>query len=187
MNAFYHVWSVLDKFYYLCSRLEYTDKHEQHIFRVRLLKYRGEDLTLSDGTIFTKGDLLLKIHLHNCVLMKEMQKLDHDVKRALYTRNRVLQSLPGLAAYLSNHPNKNQIKGIIGITLLTRGVKHLGFEVNEIKNPVYRNFKASYLVPMYFLCHAGSFFSTLRKKEVLRPKYLVMSSDQLIKKYSDGR
>lgn len=174
-------WSVLDSLYYHMSTLEYVDKPAQNIFRVKPLTYRGRALFLSDGNTFCKHDQVMKIHLHNCVLLKELMPIDNDIKRALYVYNRVEQSLPGLAQYVARHPLEAEIKGIIGITLLNRGVKKLGFEVHEIPNPWYLRLKQLYLKPMFILCHPHP-KDAFRGKD-LAPKYLIMSKERLLKLY----
>jgi hypothetical protein len=183
VNTLIQAWSLFDKFYYGCTRLEYVNKQEQNIFRVKLLAYRGEDLYLSDGSVFHPNDLLVKIHLHNCLLMKEIKVFDNDVKRGLFVYRRVQNSLPDLAEFVITHPQRDKIKGLIGITCLNRGVKRLGFDVKEINNPIYRKLKSMYLNSMFILCHPtknnGSW-----KKEYMAPKYLVMSKDTLINMYS---
>lgn len=182
MNHIIHTWSLLDKCYYHCSRLQCVNQEEQNVFRVRLLTYRGQNLSLSDGTIIQSQDLLLKIHLHNCMLIKEMQGMDHDVKRALYVHNRVERSLPGLAQFVLNHPERDRIKGILGITLLSRGVKRLGFDSLDIPNPIYKRIKALYLIPMFCVCHHNLKLNSF-KKENLTPKYLAMSKEILLDRF----
>jgi hypothetical protein len=182
LQPWIRIWSFIDdKFYFPCSRLEYVNRAEKNIFRVKLLTYRGKNLVLSDGTCIHDNDLLLKIHLHNCVLMKEMEHIKNDTKRALYVYDRVKSSMPGLAHFLFNHPKKDRIKGIVGITVLSRGVHRLGFEVKEIPNLYYRRIKQLYMKPMFILCHPDKQIHW--KQENLIPKYLMMSKEQIFNKY----
>ncbi|MEW9668905.1 hypothetical protein [Ammoniphilus sp. 3BR4] len=183
MSTIIQTWSILDKLYYLCSRLQLVDQTEQNIFRVRLLTYRGPSLSLEDGTTIHSSDILLKIHLHNCLLMREMQHIQNDVKRALYVYHRVEESLPGLARFLASHPDQEKIKALLGITLLTRGVKPLGFEVVDISNSVYKTLKELFLIPMFILLHPNGKLKCLKKGN-LTPKYLVMPKERLLDRYS---
>lgn len=180
VNAIHHTWTLLDQLYYLCTRLEYVNKQE-NIFRVRPMKYRGKDLHLSDGTLLKGKDLVLKIHLHNCLLMKELQGMEGQIRRALYVYDRVRESLPGLAQFIENHPNQKQIKGILGITLLHRGIHRLGFDAVEIPNPFYAKLKQAYLTPMFLFLHPRN--STSQEKDKLTPKFLAMSKDKLLQTY----
>jgi len=181
MKTFIHTWSLVDKLYYGLTRLEYVNQSEKNIFRVKPLYFRGDTISLSDGNSFQHNDLLLKIHLHNCCLLHEMIEIENDVKRALHVYHRVENSLPGLAQFVANHPKEDLIKGIIGITLLTRGVKKLGFEVREISNPFYLCLKTAYLKPMFILCHPNR--KNMAKEKDLVPKFLVMSKERLLENY----
>ncbi|GEN33683.1 YkoP family protein [Aneurinibacillus danicus] len=181
MKTLFKVWSFLDGLYFSCSRLEYVNKKTKNIFRVKLLTYRGKSIALSNGTYIRANDVLLKIHLHNCLLMSEIADIKNDTKRAIYVYQRVKSSMPGLADFIRNHPKTEKIKGIIGVTILSRGVSRLGFEVKDIPNPYYRAMRQSYMKPIFLLCHAGKNVS--RKPENLVPKFLIMPKDRIFSQY----
>lgn len=173
-------WGIIDQIYFQFNRLQFIDKDGGNVFRVRPIYYRGEPITLLDGTQIHQGDLLLKIHLYNYALMKEMVGMNSEIRRAFFVYQTVEKSMPGLAKYLHFHPRSEEIKGVIGITLLNRGVRHLGFDSIPITNDYYRRWKKSYMVPMYYICHG---FRTGNGRKKLDPKILVMSKDQLFKNY----
>ncbi|MCF6095205.1 hypothetical protein L1765_14675 [Microaerobacter geothermalis] len=175
-------WGILDQIYYLCNRLEYVSQKD-NIFRVRLLKYRGPNLTLSDGTVIRSNDSLLKIHLHNQRLMKEMLSIKDGNQRAFYVYKQVKQSMPGLAQYLDQHIHSHVIKGIVGISILHRGAARLGFDVQEITNEWYKRYKLMYMKPMLILCHPEGRLRWTKRKDELVPKYIVMSKELLFNKY----
>ncbi|WP_052948047.1 YkoP family protein [Aneurinibacillus tyrosinisolvens] len=181
MSAILKAWSLVDQIYFYCSRLQYVNEEEKNVFRVKLLRYRGRNLFLSNGASIQTGDILLKIHLHNCLLMNEMINIENDTKRALYVYKRVEESMPSLGHFISNHPQNNTIKGIIGITFLHRGVSRLGFEVKEIENPHYKSVKQIGLKPLFILCHLNK--QQPWKEKNLVPKFLIMSKEQLLSRY----
>jgi hypothetical protein len=178
-QCFLAIWSVLDPIYYFCSRLEYVqDKSKNRdIFRVRLTKYKGRDIMLSDGTHITKNDLLIKIHLHNNRLVNELTRLNSEIKKGRLIYEQVNRGLPNLAIYLQRHEQFANIKGIIGITVLNKGSERLGFETFSIINPFYKWYKQMTIVPMYLI--SISRLDSFRRP----PKYLFMSKDKLIKLY----
>jgi hypothetical protein len=178
-QCFLAIWSVFDPIYYFCSRLEYVqDKSKNRdIFRVRLTKYKGRDIMLSDGTHITKNDLLIKIHLHNNRLVNELTRLNSEIKKGRLIYEQVKRGLPNLAIYLQRHEQFANIKGIIGITVLNKGSERLGFETFSIINPFYKWYKQMTIVPMYLI--SISRLDSLRRP----PKYLFMSKDKLIKLY----
>ncbi|MCY9761913.1 hypothetical protein M5X06_24545 [Paenibacillus alvei] len=173
------VWNRFDPIYYSLTRLTFPDQSLSNIFRVRLLRYRGKAVMLSDGTHIEHSDLLLKIHLHNVRLLTEILPLDNDVKKGRIIYRAVEQSLPGVCRYIQSHPKFSEIKAIIGITMLHRGCTHLGFDIVQIHNPFYRAFKWISQMPIHFLS-VSSPLKTYRKQN---PRYLLMSTDLLMHKY----
>jgi hypothetical protein len=178
-------WRLFDELYFNCTRLQYIDEQKNNIFRVRVMKYRGNAIRLADGTIVGNHDLLLKIHLYNFLLMKEMIGINSEIKKAMFVYNRTRDSLPMLAGYLSRHPDMQNIKGIIGITLLNRGVRRLGFEVHHIQNPVYRAIKQAYMIPMLLMMCPERMNHGIHQGK-MQPKLLIMSKNALFKRYLHG-
>nr|WP_233269603.1 hypothetical protein [Alteribacillus sp. YIM 98480] len=177
---FVYAWTVLDPFYFKLTRLTNlydTNDLFKNIFRVRLTSYKGSAVTLSDGTIINKNDTLLKIHLHNIRLINEMDTLQTDIHKAFFVYKMVQQSLPGLAAYIQNLEKKEQIKGIMGITILNKGCTRLGFDSIDITNPFYKWFKFLPSLSISMLSSPTATFSSIKKKQ---PKYIFMSKEKLL-------
>ena len=177
------IWGLLDQIYYHCNRLQFVDRLSENIFRVRITHYKGYPLQLEDGVQIKKGDLLVKIHLHNHLLVRKMEHLQSDVRRALFVHDLVKESMPGLAHFMKSHPLQEQIKGVIGVTVLNRGVKRLGFHCFDLKNPIYRHWKMLYMAPMTAFCQGDLSYLWSKKME---PKYLVMSKNVLLNRYDTG-
>jgi hypothetical protein len=178
---FLTIWSILDPIYYSLTRLKYVidESNHRHIFRVRLTRYKGRNVILSDGTIIQKNDLLIKIHLHNIRLLKDVYQLTSDIKKARYIYEQVKKGLPHLANYIQSHPKSEEIKGIIGITMLHKGCNRLGFETIPIQNKWYCMFKQIVFFPIQYLSS-----NHLRMDDMIRlPKYLFMSKSKLLKQY----
>ncbi|MDX8046160.1 hypothetical protein SH601_09170 [Gracilibacillus sp. S3-1-1] len=176
-------WSIIDPIYYVFTRLTYLDngkETEKNIFRVRLTRYKGRDYVLSDGTVVHKNDLFIKIHLHNAQLISHVKNIDSEIRRALIIHQMVEKSLPKLAEYLHDHAEFNEIKGIIGITMLNRGTRRLGFDTMEIENRYYKGFKSMALFPIYWLSVSSITVNSLKKHD---PCYLFMSKEKLLDKY----
>ncbi|QGQ46112.1 YkoP family protein [Metabacillus sediminilitoris] len=143
-------WNILDPLYYLFTRLEYLDRHSG-IFRVRLTKYKGKEVLLSDGTLIKKNDKLVKIHLHNVKLLSELKGVPCSVRRGRIIFQKVLISMPLIAEYINGHKEKNEIKGVIGITMLYKGAEKIGFEIFQPCHPLYKLFKRISQTPLYLL------------------------------------
>ncbi|MGG1680328.1 YkoP family protein [Neobacillus sp. NRS-1170] len=175
---FLSIWNILDPLYFNCTRLMYLPtKEADNIFRVRLTRYKGRDLMLSDGTQIKKNDILVKIHLHNVRLLNELKHLKSEIKKARLIYQRVQRLLPAIERYIRDHEYSNEIQGIIGITSLNRGCERLGFEVIAISHPVYKWFKWISHSPIMFLSTTKPSFKKIGKQPA--PSYLFMSKDKL--------
>src|SRR5699024_4320936 len=137
------IWSTLDPIYYNFTRLHHVADYERNktIFRVRLTKYRGSPVILEDGTSIRKNDVLLKIHLHNVRMIRELKNIKSEVQRALLLHHMVRDDLQCLSSYINGHSRRHEIKAVIGITMLNKGTRRLGFEAFSIQNRYYRLFK----------------------------------------------
>jgi hypothetical protein len=178
---FLSIWSILDPIYYLFTRLIYLEdgNQQRNIFRVRLTRYKGKEVILKDGTTIKKNDVLVKIHLHNVRLLRDMNSVESDTKRGRIIYKHVLNGMPSLAHFIHSHPRCQEIKGIIGITMLHKGCNRLGFETYDINNPVYRFIKQVVFVPMYCLSVSKINSQSIRRQ----PKYLFMSKEALLALY----
>lgn len=174
-------WNLFDPIYYNFTRLTYIDTEtpEENILRVRLTRYKGRNVILSDGTQINKNDTLVKIHLHNVRLLTEMQHIKNDIKRGRFIYQSIRKSLPSLVSYIQNHHKSDEIKGIIGITMLDRGANRLGFEVVPIASPFYKWFKWASLLPINFL--SATSLKCISKQS--GPNYLFMSKTRLTSMY----
>ncbi len=101
-SYFISMWNTLDPIYFFFSRLHYLRQtgEDATVFRVRQMRYKGRMVILSDGTIIKKNDVLIKIHLHNVRLLKELQVIDNDLRRTKILYRKVKESLPQLALYV---------------------------------------------------------------------------------------
>lgn len=180
------VWNFIDPIYYKFTRLTdiHKETHKENILRVRLTRYKGKNVTLSDGKQINKNDLLLKIHLHNARLLNEMKCMKTDIKKGRFIYQHVKVSLPDLVSYIQNHAKVDEITGIIGISMLNRGAERLGFEIVSISNPFYRWFKWLAFIPIALLSSDDSIFKVLKNSVSSTPKYLFMSKESLLKIYN---
>ena len=175
-----YVWRLLDPIYFSLTRLQYVcpDQKGKVIFRVRVTKYKGKDVILSDGMKICKNDIMLKIHLHNISILHEFNSIRNELSKGRGLFKRVLESMPFLAEYVINHPEGARIKGIIGITLINKGFGHIGFECVRPNNKFYTWFKKTTQLPIYFLTSSDK--SNLKKHHAV---YLMMSKEKLLEKY----
>ncbi len=176
------LWGLLDPIYFYFTRLHYLKRGDGYpcIFRVRLTRYKGHEVVLSDGTTIKRNDMLVKIHLHNVHLLKSTQGISSEFRRAIITYKHVKESMPYVALYVQKHFQNKDIKGVIGITMLHRGTEKLGFEIHSIYNGLYKRLKQFIQYPMLLLSHSTQ---SLQNKDKPYPVYIFMSKDCLLNKY----
>lgn len=175
------IWRYVDPLYFALTRLQYPCQDQKEgVFRVRLTRYKGKDVVLSDGIIICKNDVLLKIHFHNARLLQELSNINHELSKGRAIFKQVLQSMPHLTTYILNHPEKAKIKGIIGITLINKGFAPLGFECFLPENKFYLWFKKTTQIPIYLLSCSKLSVRNIKKHQ---PVYLIMSKEKLLEKY----
>ncbi|WP_258960741.1 YkoP family protein [Paenibacillus aquistagni] len=175
------IWNVLDPIGHAARQLTYVDREGSNIFRVKLICFKGQEMALQDGSLIKKNDLLLKIHLDNLSLLKELIPLSSDFKKGKVLVKWIERSLPSVYRYVLTHDKTADIKGIIGLTMLYPGSHHLGFETLDVSNRLYRDFKWLSFMPIHFL----SVSHPLKSCRKNMPKYLYMSMEQLAKRYGD--
>lgn len=181
------IWSLFDPIYYFCTRLTYLpcEGAEDNILRIRLTKYKGRNVVLSDGTQINKNDSLVKIHLHNVRLLNKLKGIKSELKKAKIIYRYVQESLPGVELYIRNCRYSDKIKGIIGITLLNKGSERLGFEIFDICNPIYKWFKWISFLPIEILTSQNSSIRHIINRQ--KPNYLIMSTHKLSNMYRNNR
>ncbi|MBO0994647.1 YkoP family protein [Bacillus sp. SD088] len=176
-------WKMIDPVYFHFTRLQYIKKKcgKETIIRVRLTRYQGKNIVLTDGTEIRKNDILVKVHLQNAKLLSEIMHYKNELRKAKIVYSRVKDSLPAVVDYVQVSKHKDEIKGLIGITTLYKGCKRLGFEPHSIISPAYKKFKQTALLPIYFLSTNNQLNQGLPE-----PMYLFMSKDTLFQKYSSA-
>ncbi|QQE76519.1 hypothetical protein KDJ56_06590 [Brevibacillus composti] len=176
------LWGIWDNIYQRCTRLRYIEKGN-NIFRIVRMRYRGEPLFTSDNRVIDKGDLILKLHIHNYYFATLCRGLRDDLRVALLLRQQILHSLPQLAAYLNRMEERDKIKGIVGTTMLNKGVEPLGFSISDVPMGLFFRYKRWYLKLMLRMIHPDGKgrMKTLNHEMPLKRVY--MSKEELLRRY----
>ncbi|WP_274361792.1 YkoP family protein [Paenibacillus thermotolerans] len=176
------IWNLIDPIYFRCSRLQNVGDSGtvRNILRVRLSTYRGKNITLSDGTDINRGDILVKIHLHNVELLRNMLYINNEVVKGKLIYRRMEASLPKLAEYVINHPKADRIKAVMGISMLGKGSQFLGFETHPLTSHYYKVLKWLMQFALYAL-FVSQPYKSFRRQSI---RYLMMSKRTLLERYS---
>lgn len=176
------LWGYWDWIYQRCTRLRYVEKGN-NIFRVVLLRYRGEPLVTSDQRTIQRGDLILKIHIHNYYFATLCKGIKDDLRVALLLRRHIMLSLPKLAACLEKLENKESIKGIVGTTMLHKGVEPLGFSISDVPMNGFFRYKRWYLRLMMRIIHPDGKRRVKSWDQEMPLKRVYMSREALLERY----
>lgn len=176
------LWGLWDSIYQACSRLEYVEKGK-NIFRVVILRYRGENLTTVNEQVIESGHLIVKLHIHNYLFAYLCKEIKSDTRMILLLRRKIIESLPPLAAYLAKHPRVHEIKGIVGTTMLHKGVEPLGFSISDVPMTKYFRYKRWYLRLMLRIIHPDGMRRLETFDKTIPLKRVYMSKEELLNRY----
>ncbi|WP_019241241.1 MULTISPECIES: YkoP family protein [Bacillus] len=176
------IWLFVDPFYCSFTRLRLitSSLESDGVFRVRLTKYKGNDVILTDGTEVFKNDLFLKIHLHNVKVLNDSLNVKNEMLKGRQLYRKVKNSMPSLASFIRTHPDSERIKGVIGITMINKGYLSLGFDCVFPQNKMYSLYKKISHIPIYLLSKKNFSMEVLKKERIV---YLMMSKDKLLDSY----
>lgn len=155
---------------------------ENQLFRLAVRNYRGSEMRLADGTLVTPGDKVVELHFNNDLLQRMSSTARSLELVGIMLLRETRRSLPLLAKVISSDPNYQGIKAIIGITMIHRGTKQLGFSVYDL-SPLLLPLVAWYQRWLMFLLHPGGLSHVRRQWHKLVPKKVVISKKELLQRY----
>lgn len=177
----FRLWEKWEHYYAKKNGVHRLDEH--NLFRLARTHYHGPDLYTDDGTLLaTKGDTVGELHLDNIRLRvagTDMQKIGFRILK------QIRLSLPILARYISTNPNYKDLKVFIGITMINRGVKGLGFTVQEYPN---RN---GFVIGLLQKVIMRIYHPAGNKRDIDKlgdkPKLIWISTETILERYGDKR
>ncbi|GAB6181862.1 polysaccharide deacetylase family protein [Desulfotomaculum defluvii] len=157
-----------------------NDKHV--LFRLAIRNYRGKEMRLPDGTLLSPGDKVIELHLNNDFLQKITTSARSLEATAIGLLRETRRSLPLLAQAVYQDPACQGTKALIGVTMIHRGTRQLGFTVYDLP-PVIGTIVAWYQRWLLFLLHPGGLSHIHRQWNKLVPKKVVISRQELLNRY----
>ena len=173
----YRLWQKWEKAYANWKNIRRID--DQSLFRLALVKYKGPNLVNEWGQILAKkGDLIGEIHFDN----SRFPSMDTDTKNiGISALKKVRFSLPILANYVAHNPDFKSVNVYLGVTMLNKGAKNLGFSVQEYPFKDGRLIAALQKILIKIYHPLGAKRKTA--KLGFKPKLVWITRDQLLKKY----
>lgn len=150
------------------------------IMRVSRTKYHGPTLVNENGQVMAKnGDVVGEIHFDNIRLLgteKDSQRI------ALQALRRAKSSLPGLAYFVTRNSEYADIKVFAGLSLITRGVKGFGFEVEDVPQTLQTHIIGVWQTLIMRIYHpAGKSHKTNRMS--MEPKMVWITREELLERW----
>lgn len=172
---------------------EFTDDPEC-IFRLQRTNAR-HDITLSDGTVVSKGDPVLGLHFWNEHL-PPIGPEGSDLAWGVRTARMMVSSLRAIVAWVRDHPEVADRQIIGGATVLiesgatggsARLIRRLGFDIFPFKNVLGRFGEVWENLYTWWLMWAYN-KASLRRKRLLRIRRteIWMRIDRLVAQFGRG-
>ncbi len=180
------LWEGYERLFVRFAVLDAVEPEGDNLIFVRLIRYRGEPVTLPDGTTLKAGDWAGEIHFHSHTLANfhpEREYRGSTTKLAVVTLRRTRQSLRHLAQYVSGSEKYRPAQVFFGKTLLYRGAQGLGFTVTELPSGREKLFLLIYLRWLLVVYHPKGWGRLSDNSAALVPKGVWISRKQLLQEY----
>lgn len=173
----FRLWEKWEHFY--SRKFHVTRISPTNGFRIAKGVYEGADLLGSNGEVLAKaGDPVGELHLENI----HFQKMGTDPRKiGLNALRLIRKSMVELAEYAEKEPEYQDVKVFLGRTLLNRGVKGLGFHVEETTHQKKSEIVAFVQQIVYRVYNPGEKKQTGEKKST--PKLVWISRQELLDKH----
>ncbi len=152
---------------------------------VRLRRRRGGPVTLDDGSVVNRSDLILEIHLNNHWFLgnKDMMRLPGKAGREFLAA--FSEDLTYLAEQVSNETFNSEIKAVHGRTLLrqAQGHQRLGFTIVNLPDSRWKHLSQFYLGGLRQAYYPDRARRSLANTKPLVKKEIWMSRKKLLQLY----
>ena len=146
------------------------------ILRYRVAHHLGRRLTLSDGTVVSRGDALLELHFDNRRLLRTAGAPNWNPWDTIEAIEADLESLADLVR--SGRPAP--VRALHGFTLFASPGRRLGFELHPVPHTWGWSLRRFYLISMLPIYHRDGWREFDRMRRDRWPAELWMSVDDLL-------
>ncbi|MBD2869873.1 YkoP family protein [Paenibacillus arenilitoris] len=181
------VWMAWERGFGWISRVRSIHTTRFGICTVFIKRHAGPSIICEDATMIRKGDWVGELHLHNASVLELLQTGGAD-RTALKTARLARQSLEEISEAFERLPEFKQVKALIGVTLLHRGLTHgLGFEQHKMRSRGLEWLTTKYLRLLLTVLHPEGSRRMGKRAEKLVPMMLIHTRDSLTKRFSLNR
>ncbi|MDG0790052.1 polysaccharide deacetylase [Cohnella ginsengisoli] len=172
-------WLLWEKVVWLGMEWRSEGKLDYGICKLLIKRHSGEPIVCADGTRIESGDRIGELHLDNRLMLELSGTVGSD-RAALKTARLARASLRRIAEAMEGDPRLSKVKGLLGTTLLHRGLVHgLGFECRPMPSRTMERWTAAYLQTLLRFLHPAGSHRTRGSKDKLVPMQLIHSRQSL--------
>lgn len=174
-------WLLWEKVVWFGMEWRSEGKLDYGICKLLIKRHSGEPIVCADGTRIEAGDRIGELHLDNRRMLELSGAVGAD-RAALKTARLARASLRRIAEAMEGDPRLAKVKGLLGTTLLHRGLVHgLGFECRPLPSRTLERWTAAYLQTLLRFLHPAGGRRTRGSKEKLVPMQLIHSRQSLMR------
>lgn len=178
------LWLLWDKAFHAVFRLE-TVTPKDPMLHFRLRPYQGRTVEMGEGTRLERGDQVLELHFDNKKLFHIGSRSRSEMQIAIQMIRAVQNDLPTLAGMVLERPEFAEIKGLYGVTMITRGPEQFGFLLQDLPPGIFARTTRVYLKVLLSIIHPKGQNRLKEGRSVMEPKILLMPVDVLIDRYAE--
>lgn len=168
------LWNTWERYYARSAGIRRIGP--DNIYRISTARYDGPELKNDSGrTLARPGDRIGELHLNNIRMQSEETE---PARIAVGYLRKIRGSMPGVARYIQASPDYEGIQAFASVTLLNRGLKGLGFKVEEL--PLTWNLRRIGLVQKMIL---RVYHPAGNRQKMGQPKLVWISTEDLLKNW----
>jgi len=180
------LWLLWEKGFHAVFNLE-TVSPADPMLHFRKRAYTGKTLVMDDGSRLEKGDQVLELHFDNKKLFEIGSRSRSEMQLAIKMIRAVQKDLPTLANMVLDRPEFQNIKGLYGVTMISRGPEQFGFHVMDLPKGLFASSTRVYLKLLLSVIHPKGQARLKEGSEIMEPKMLLMPVDVLLGRYAEKK
>lgn len=178
------VWMAWEGAFGVMARWSSEHTMQYGICKVMVKKHRGNSIVCEDGTCIRRGDWIAELHLDNAKVLEHLHAGGSD-RAALRIARSLRHALGEIHAALDRRGEFVQVKALIGVTLLHRGITHgLGFEQQRLRSKVFEWTSTRYLRLLLAVLHPEGKERIDRRTDQLVPVMLIHTRSSLKERFA---
>jgi len=172
------LWETYERAWARAYRLEPVG--DEGVITAGLAGHHGPAVTLRDGTVVVRGDVVAEVH-YNRHFLRRLHLEGSDRRRAVALVRASEGALRDLAALVATDPRYRAVRALRATSLFWEGAQYLGFEVRPMESARAQRMLGWYLRTLMARDHPQG-----RRRlagRTLEPRLLWMSRGELLRRY----